>query len=95
MEIFRRSLNEAISLTAVDATLKATSMSTDGIASFGFPRNIFFKRNVGYIAYAGYKPEFWKVFQKNILTVPLLGILCQSMEILYLHGQSHISNWKT
>ena len=58
MEIFRRSLNEAISLTTIDVTLKATSISTDGIALFGFPRSTFFKRNVGYIANAGYKPEF-------------------------------------
>ena len=47
-KIFRRNLNEAVSLAEIDETLKVTSMSINEIASFRFPRKIFLKRKVTY-----------------------------------------------
>ena len=42
-KIFGGNLNESVSLTEIDITLKLTSISTYGITSFWFPRKIFFK----------------------------------------------------
>ena len=69
-KIFSGNLNEVISLVEIDVTLKRTSVSTNEIASFEFPRKIFLKRKLTFNHFA--EQEFFALVSLLETIVKLL-----------------------